>query len=39
MENKEQPRLLSARVTELEKQVRLINSKLNNILLKLGRNK
>ena len=36
MENKEQPKLLSARVTDLEKKVKMLDSKMNTIILKLG---
>lgn len=34
MENKEQPRLLSVRVTDLEKKVRVLDKKVNSIILK-----
>ena len=34
MENKEQPKLLSARVTDLEKKVRVLDKKVNSMILK-----
>lgn len=36
MENSEQPKLLSARVTDLEKKVKMLDRKMNTIILKLG---
>ena len=34
MESKEQPKLLSVRITDLEKKVRLLDKKINNMILK-----
>lgn len=34
MENKEQPKLLSARVTDLEKKVRVLDKKVNALTIK-----
>ena len=34
MESKEQPKLLSVRIADLAKKVRLLDKKVNNIILK-----